>query len=232
MSKKITELNNKNNFVCIENIYRGGNQDWFNTTIKSFRHGRFGGCGSVCAANMISYLALENPKEYSELVPFKIDSISKSSFLIFMEEIYRYCRPLPNLLYYVNKRLPVVFGIPFPFMLKVGIRRYLRRIKNKKLQLKIMTNKSFSASLNFIKKSLNNNIPVGIVVWGNINMKKYEYHWMTVVGISEDSHDDRVVATVATWGELHEVCLNDLYNSPNIFRKFGMITFDTKKTLY
>ncbi len=228
MNTIITELNNKNNFVTISNKYRGGNQAWFDISKYSYRHGQFGGCGSVCAANMVSYLAFEKPEKYGKLVPFKTDKVDKLNYVIFMEEMYRYCRPLSNLFYYLNKKLPVVFGVPFPFMLKAGIRRYIRELKSVKFNIKTMSNRSFSDSLSFIRESLSNNIPVGIVIWANKNMKTYEYHWMTVIGISENIPNGKVMAAVATWGEIRDVCLDDLYYSPNKFKWFGLIAFDPK----
>lgn len=230
MSNKVVELNNAKDFVIVSKKYHGGNQQWYDSSRLAYKHGQLGGCGSVTMADMITYLALENPIQYSCLVPFNSNRVEKLEYILFMENIYKFCKPLPNPISYLVRGMTKTLGVPFPIMIKSSIKRYASKVGGLKLRTKTLSNASLSKSVAFIQTALSNNCPVGMVIWGNKNMKTYEYHWMTITKLVEDEKLGKTLVTVATWGGFHELYLEDLYFSPNIFKWFGLITFDIKKT--
>lgn len=230
MSNNAIELNNAKDFVTISKKYHGGNQQWYDSSKFAYKYGQLGGCGSVVMADMITYLSIENPREYSCLIPFKSVAVDKREYLLFMENIYRFCKPLPNPISFLIKGMKKTLGVPFPGMMKAGIKRYALKAEGIKLRTRTLSNASFSRSVSFIRESLRNNCPVGMVIWGNKKMKSYEYHWMTITKLIENDSAGETLVTVATWGGFHELCLEDLYFSPNKFKWFGLIAFDIKKT--
>jgi len=225
MNINIVELNDIRNFVTIDGIYHGGNQAWFETHESKYRHGRPGGCGVVVMADMITYMAFKNPRLYGSLVPFNPKSIKKQEYVQFMRSIYKLRRPLTNPISFVSREMTGTLGIPFPGMMKRGFQRYSAKFGGVDLNTEILSKASFNKSLSFIQKALSKNVPVGMVIWRNDKLKKFEYHWMTIVGIYKVDTTGKTMVKVATWGTIHELCLEDLYHSPNKFKMFGLITF-------
>lgn len=182
---KITE--NKRNFY-------GGNQSWFKD-----EKNRKAGCGAVAVANITAYIS----KNTGDHKLYKYSDFSKPSFINHMENVVEYVKPKE----------------------KVGILRVDEFIedsidfaKSRGVRVKgdhIIFGRDYISICDFIKESLNEDIPVGFLMLRNDKLKEFDYHWMTITKYYENDVSTYII--VSTWGEKRIINLKDVYN----FSSFG-----------
>jgi len=174
------------------------------------------GCGTIAAANIMAYLAIQQPNKYGPLCPYI------SSSMIEIEDYIRYMREVSWDI------TPSIFGIPLVSMLKNGIIDYAESMGVE------MDNSSFRSyspnsgdevyveeTATFVKEALTNNLPVAMLTYWNEHLtfvtingasQTGNTHWMTITKYYRDAADNRYVA-VSTWGE--RVSLNFRACIPN-----------------
>ena len=215
------EINNGNSFVSIDSQYNGGNQHWFDSAQDGFTLSVSAGCGTVAAANLIADKAFSNPSGYGGLVSFTEGNVTKKDYLDYMISMYDYVQPLARP--FTGGEKPM--GVISVEALKVGIELYAED-KGIFITTDKLVNASFRNSADFIRNKIENNTPVGMLIWFNSNMEAYSKHWMTITGIVENSSNGDVYVKVSTWGKIERLSLNDLYYSPNAINYFGLVTVD------
>ena len=198
-------------FVAIHKddiTYFGGYQDWF--AQKSMRNT---GCGTVAAANILTYMAMSGPW-FSDLYPYDLDHVTKIDFYNFMNDIAEYVTPAK-------------WGVLPPVFIN-GVIDYA---SDKGIVLEthmITSNSSLAEVTDFIRVALTGNHPVAFLDYLNpitvngINSetnKPYtddnDLHWVTITGMTVNRNTGDITLEISTWGDRATVSLNELYDNIN-----------------
>lgn len=235
-------------------VYYGGDQAWFprNTAYK-------GGCGPICAANILTVYADKNP-QYQANLGITIDEkhfIAQDEYLHMMKDIYKAMYPievpLTSNIYdkcsrsnKVFRYLPATFGVTMAHFAR-GVMRYAAS-KNIYLQYRSRTTIfcSYTRGLTFIKLALANGYPVVLLTTNNKfpfvtherpymttgTTHKMARHFVTITDIKETDDAQGPTLTITTWGKTGTIAYKDLYRSWNSIRSFGstMLYFTPAKS--
>jgi RHS repeat-associated protein len=217
-------LSNKNLMQIFDesNTYFGGNQNWFDRFTQ-----RFGGCGPTAAANILAYIGVFD----SSLANNNTKSIAKDDFKIFMDEVYKYVKPLEEPISSIASDIKDrQIGIPSYgiFSLNYFAKSVEKFAKSKGITLEACWSSekpTFENQVNYIKEGLSKESPVAMMIMFNpVSMKwtdprngkkytkKIDRHWVTITGIIENKRTGEVTLEVSSWGGKGTVSFNDLYN--------------------
>lgn len=190
-------------------VWYGGDQEWFGFTV-----GKYGGCGTVAAANVTAYLAL-HIKALRKL--YEPSDLKKDNFCFHMNQIYEWVKPwkLP----FVNKNRPVwktfgwTFGVwPIGLLIR-GVERYAKMRGLRLTGKKMSSRRPMEELEGFIRESLGRDCPVALLIG---RMPRYErelvtrpdgfcwrqthfaMHWVVVTELTK--MDEKVMVKVTTWG--------------------------------
>lgn len=193
--------------------FYGGAQAWF-----SDRFSVNGGCGVVCAANILAYLAASDEK-YARLYPQ--NSLSKQDFTAFMEELCAFVK------------IRNFFGQPLGVW---GEKRFEKGVlgyaKSRDVELSAVAfngKMTLENAANFIKNALSENLPVAMLIGFNGRLKNvrcefpsggtisgsFERHWVTITELSES--DGKITVKVSSWGAFAFVDLADFVDGEKIY---------------
>ncbi len=193
--------------------FYGGAQAWF-----SDRFSVNGGCGVVCAANILAYLAASDEK-YARLYPQ--NSLSKQDFTAFMEELCAFVK------------IRNFFGKPLGVW---GEKRFEKGVlgyaKSRSVELSAVAfngKMTLENAANFIKNALSENLPVAMLIGFNSRLKNVRYvypsgnalnysferHWVTITELSEN--DGKFTVKVSSWGAFAFIDLADFIEGEKIY---------------
>jgi hypothetical protein len=157
----------------------GGKQEWLHEVAYISKKKSDKSCGVAAAANIIQYLAKENP-EFQSLY----NGNSKEEYIELMIGLYTFLKPR-------------FFGIPTIRKMKKAI---LNFAASKQIHLKarskiwIFNQKDRS---NFIKEAILKGHPVLLLTW-NFPDPQLKNHWVTVTGWEEIDGEEFII--VSNWG--------------------------------
>ncbi len=195
-------------------LYFGASQNWFHrgNMIE-------GGCGPIMGLNMGLYLGLLERKDlesdlrdaYSGIPPFELpfgDRIRKSKL-----------------------KLPSTFGVFSLKRMDKFIQEYLGtkgfKVNNKlkvHTETKVLAGMCFGDLLSWIKDSLDQNHPLGLlntfrqsyIYMENQTIKKnFRTHWVMVTGLLQDTRGHYYLVC-STWGKKGLINLTDLYHKKSL----------------
>ncbi|WP_239615554.1 hypothetical protein [Cohnella mopanensis] len=225
--------------------YYGGDQGWFSRETQ-----RFGGCGPTAAANILAYMAMNDPK-LAKLYGYDLTNITKSDYQKFMEEVYEFVTPTETP--FVSDRsdqgksslgLPPSLGITSLSKFAGGVEDYAQ---SKGVNLKAHWSNeepTFDNAVSYIRSALAWNKPVALLnMFDGVDMQytdpknnairstTYEQHWVTITGMTEDKKTGEVTLEVSTWGSKGTINFNELWDSDWTSKFFpeGIIYFDLLK---
>ncbi|WP_425515999.1 RHS repeat-associated core domain-containing protein [Ligaoa zhengdingensis] len=205
----------------------GGTQNWFGQQWQVNS-----GCGTVAAANMLAYMAL-NDDQFSALYTYP--DLTYDSYKSYQNDIIRYVTPL-SITRLEDEHGNIIdgfggMGIWFPSALASGAKSYAIS-KGATLKSHIRNNvmTSFHSATNFIRNALSNDRPVGMVTLLNPSLKfddgkSYDRHWVTITSINQSKgHDEYDTLTVSSWNTDYTIDWNTTFwlNTPYV----GLIYFD------
>ena len=175
------KLNYEN--LLIDNIYYGGNQEWYKTHIK-----RLSGCAPTTASTITMY---EKRKEESK-------NYTKEEFKRLMHNMWNYITP-------------GIMGVNKAEIYTSGYDRFIRnnnmKLYNKNI-LHIDKNKKITKeeALLFLIESLKNDHPVAFLNLDNGKETNIEsWHWVTIVGMNYE--EGILSATICDEGYLKDINL-------------------------
>ncbi len=207
--------------------YYGGNQAWFEQKLA-----KASACGTVCAAGICAYLAMNNPRYYM-LYNYGLD-LSKRYYLKHMNELYKYISPivlfkLPRFLqgkkifgFYLEEYLSL--GIPSVGYLASGLEKFVNS-RGVWLRKKVFSdNWSRAKTRDFIREALERDRPVALLNLFNSKLKSietirdngerylasYDHHWVIITGMTINQSTGKVYLTVSSWGCRAVLDLDDI----------------------
>lgn len=217
---EIASLKGEQDFLRItdgEAVCYGGDQAWFDFTV-----GRYGGCGTVAAADLTAYLAFSVPggklhSLYGPEIRRKCGNLSKKDYLAHMNTLYRYVTPwkVP----FVRPDRPAkrhfgwTFGVWPAGRLIRGIRRYAAEHGVTLRGEKISSRKPLSDLVDFIRDSLRRDCPVAMLIGKRPRYERemvvrsdgfcweqthFAYHWVLITKLAK--RNGRIMVKVSTWG--------------------------------
>lgn len=170
------------------NIYYGGNQEWFTEEISKKY-----GCAAVSASNLLAFLRLEKNKE--SLYPYP--DFNKDNFLEYMREVIKWVKPREKV------------GVLNPKEFIKGVCDF-GKSRGLAIEYKaIYFNVSFYKFCSFIKDALEDNKPIAILMLRNEALKEFDWHWMTITKFSR--YGNKLSINVSTWGEKRILDLEKVY---------------------
>lgn len=215
-------------------IYYGGDQDWYREKVAMD-----GACGTVAAANITAYLFFYDKKYYGL---YNYSDYSKTSFVAHMYDVYKYLSPyrIPF------KNYPL--GIWPMSKFKRGVEKFAESrnasLKGQGMEKYVIGKKvlykgggdGFKFDRNniteFIKKGLESNSPVAMLIGFNKNLKNilvqqpngysfvqssFATHWVTITELKEDKINDKVTVKVSTWGGFSYLDLDDYIDGETVY---------------
>lgn len=228
---------NKLNIEYKGKTYFGGNQSWFDNEAEVF-----GGCGPVCAFNLINYYELDL------LIYHKQTKESQ------LKSMYNYIRPteihkfIPGFLI-TNKSLPPTLGVRSLNRFKNKFIRFIDQefkqttIHNNELNIKEYRFNSSAdpKSIEYIKSSLNANHPICFLNTFNdsklyvskqlptgrhsvvetveelLTLPKHNFitHWVLVTGLYQGEDNHEYYLECSTWGQVAYFKLSDFNQKLN-----------------
>lgn len=216
-------------------VWYGGDQEWFGFTV-----GKYGGCGTVAAANITAYLALhfEGLRKL-----YKPENLEKDSFCIHMNQIYEWVRPwkVP----FVNRNRPVwrnfgwTLGVwPMGRLIR-GVERYAKmhglRLKGKKTG----SGRPMEELVGFIRESLERDCPVAMLIGRNPRYEQemvtrpdgygwrqtqFSMHWVVVTELTK--RGGTVMLKVTTWGGYAWLDLKTWHEAGSLMAGLVSFTWD------
>lgn len=200
-----------------DTVCYGGDQAWFDFTV-----GKYGGCGTVAAANLTAYLAEHNPGLRC-LYPYP--NYHKKTYLNHMEQLYRYVRPwkVP----FVRRDYPAkgtfgwTFGVWPASRFAGGVRRYAASCGRQLDSEVIHSWNSMDKLEAFIRRSLEHGCPVAMLIGREPRYEKerverpdgtcwcqthFSMHWVLITRMQEKGSE--VSVKVSTWGGASWLSLN------------------------
>jgi hypothetical protein len=238
-----TRLSGEHPFILIfdrtdsqERHYFGGSQQWL---LRS--NGVHGGCGTVAAANILAYLALNRGEDWKQLYPFP--DTSRDHFIQHMESVYRVVKPLPfpdripwvprNII----KRAPSSFGIPGLSFFSKRLVRYgtakgvklvpvWRDIKERP-HLNTSLQMSLQQAVEYIRQGLGSGCPVAMINTWNPELQAvshrtdelteattvndFQRHWVVITALLENQKTGQVFIEVSSWAYRVNLNLSSLW---------------------
>lgn len=180
----------------------GGQQGWF-----EHKWQRDTCCGSIAAANMLAYMAFQNP-QYRLL--YAGPDIGKACFCEHQLAVLKYVHPIR-----FGKRS---IGIHWPGRLKRGALAYARS-KGIALKAHILHKYLYSkhSVLDTLANALSQDMPVAMAVHFNKMLRHHESgncfdkHWVTITGISYGD-DGKPCLTVSSWNKKYELDFDTVWH--------------------
>ncbi|MDR1496361.1 MAG: hypothetical protein LBS67_05535 [Clostridiales Family XIII bacterium] len=162
------------------NSYYGGDQDWFGSR-KEYR--KEAACGATTCANILGYLA-RTREALSDLAPY--DLHEKERFLSFMKVVYPFVRP-------------GLIGI-MPADFTRGVTEYSAE-RGYAFEYDILTVPAASSKrpgedtmYDFLNVTIADDLPVAFLNLSGGRVKNLDnYHWVTLVGLDDQSGMCRIV---------------------------------------
>ncbi len=206
MPNNIITLKHKDFIHIIDNnnSYYGGSQLWFPQKLA-----RKSACATIAAANTFCYLSITN-EQYKALSPFTHNTINKSDYLNYMQEIYHYIMPihLGNL----------SIGIPTLSNFRKKVYAYTNQ---RQIELNhYIFNQAWTLdnTYYYIESALTRNKPVILLNTYNPKLKSVEYttnddrhccanfdkHWLTITELKLNEKQEPVIS-VSSWGHKVEL---------------------------
>lgn len=238
-----TRLSGEQPFVIVfdrtdshERYYFGGSQLWL---LKP--NGVQGGCGTVAAANILAYLALNRGEEWKQLYPFS--DTSRDHFIQHMESVYRVVKPLPlpNEIHWVPgniiKSVPSSLGIPGLSFFSKRLVRYgtakgvtlypVWRDRKERPHLNTSLQMSVHQAVEYIRQGLGSGCPVAMInTWnpalkavshridettGATTVNDFQRHWVVITTLLENQKTGQVFIEVSSWGYRVNLNLSSLW---------------------
>jgi hypothetical protein len=238
-----TRLSGEQPFVLIfdkkdshERHYFGGSQLWL---LRS--NGVHGGCGTVAAANILAYLALNRGEDWKQLYPFP--DTSRDHFIQHMESVYRVVKPLPlpNKIPWVPgnfiKRIPLSLGIPGLSFFSKRLVRYgtvkgvtlfpVWRDRKERPHLNTSLQMSLHQAVQYIRQGLGSGCPVAMINTRNpalqavshrtdeltdaTTVNDFQRHWVVITALLENQKTGQVFIEVSSWGYRVNLNLSSLW---------------------
>lgn len=127
------------------------------------------GCASVLGANLYSYY-------------MHIEQSDKFDFMIIMEDLYSYMTPGP---------------MGFPFFYKFS-HQFIKRMEKENIFLKpnyLKASKSVNQSIKFVKKCIDSQNPVGVLILSHQarELEEDNWHWVCITGYQEENNQMKVI---------------------------------------
>lgn len=166
--------------------YYGGNQSWF-----SLESQQNTGCGPTAAANITAYMALKKSWA-SDLYAYNKTSITKSDFTNHMNEVIAYVAPNP------------IWGMPSYTAWGDDVEDFAQSRDVPLYAYYSSLSPTLDNASNYVKAGLNNDSPVGMLMYYNPYLSEYDWHWMTITKYTRDIYDNRYVA-VSSWGNRYSL---------------------------
>lgn len=213
-------------------VWYGGDQAWFGFTV-----GKYGGCGTVAAANITAYLACAHEQFAALYAP---ENLEKDGYCTHMNTLYEWVRPwkLP----FVDRNCPAWRGFGWTLgvwpmaRLMRGVERYARtrgvRIRGRK----ISSRRSMGELTEFIRESLRRDCPVAMLIGRKPRYEReqvtrpdgvcwlqthFSMHWIAVTELTETGK--RVKVKVTTWGGSAWLDLNLWHEAGSLMA--GLVSF-------
>lgn len=188
----------------VNEIYYGGNQEWYTTEWQ-----RCAGCGPTTASNIVLYL-----KCIQQSMESKKDFISKTDYLLLMEEVWEYVTP--------TKR-----GIPETKMFYDAVLSYAKSkgVSIKYASLDLPKEKElcpeFSEVLSFLEVALLKDVPVAFLNLNNGEEKNLEaWHWVTIIGLEYEEDKSTAFINILDEGIIKKIDLALWYNTTTEYGGF------------
>lgn len=223
--------------VSVENnlVYYGGDQSWFSRN-TAYR----GGCGPVCAANILTVFADQHP-QYQEPLGITIDDkhmISQDLYLDLLQKLYDSMHiievPLLSKIYdklsrhnKIFKKVPATIGTNI-----IGLTYSILRFSDKQgipLQFKSRNCLfcGYTRGLTFIKLAISNGYPIVLLTTNNHfpfttyerpylsegKAHKMAHHFVTITALKEYTDGRGPELIITTWGKTGTIFYSDLYKS-------------------
>ena len=179
----------------------GGNQDWC-TDFWMY----LGGCAALAACDTSLCLAQNN--NLKECCPFDTDNITRKAYVDFSMIMKPYIHPR-------------VGGVAKISIFTEGFGKYL---KDRGYDVTFDTcpgEESYEAACNFVKKSLEKNLPIAFLLLRHRDksLKDLNWHWFMIIGYSIQNHN--FIVKYHTYGQEQEVDFRLLWNT-GMYRRGGM----------
>lgn len=209
-------LKKENTFLRIvhgNEVYYGGDQDWFDTTVA-----KYSGCGTVAAADITAYLAgRQRGLQGLCHVSGDISAIRKEDFLTHMCELYAWVKPwkVP----FVSEKHPPWRGFGWglgvwpPCRFACGVKRFARSRGIRLESVKISSSRSMTDLTGFIRDSLERDCPVAMLIGRRPRYERqlverpdgfkwmqthFSMHWVVITMLTKQA--GKVIVKVSTWG--------------------------------
>lgn len=179
-------------FPIIDQRYFGGDQAWIPDKRQSA-----GSCGVIAAANLVEYYRGHH-------------QLTKAAYMTAVRSLYHWLAPIH---WYNPFAAENTYGLPF-------FKRYIRRVAGYlnaigiRRQPEFFRGRGLGAAQHFIRRSIAAGDPVILLVIGHRKLKRYNNHYVTITGYSENDFG----VYFSTWGAEESVPLRLLYERATIFR--------------
>ena len=214
-------------------VWYGGDQEWFDFTV-----GKYGGCGTVAAANLTAYLAL-HVERLREL--YEPGDLRKDHFCAHMNQLYEWVKPwkVP----FVKKDRPVwrtfgwTFGVwPMGRLIR-GVERYANMRGLRLAGKKIGSRRPMEELVEFIRESLERDCPVAMLIGRNPRYEReavtrpdgsgwrqthFSMHWVVVTELTK--RGEAVKVKVTTWGGYAWLDLEQWHEAGSLMA--GVVSFE------
>ncbi len=186
----------------------GGNQDWFTDW---WMH--LGGCGAIAAGDLCIMLAKNHG--FKELVPFSTEHITRASYVDLGMKMKPYIRPRMG-------------GVSKLSIFTDGLEKF---INDRGYNVEFDTcpgELSSEEGREFLKKHLNQNMPVACLVLRHQN-PAYEdifWHWFMITGYEEKNGE--MTITYHTYGGKYKIDFDSMWNT-GFRKKGGLVAIDPAK---
>lgn len=216
-------------------VWYGGDQAWFDFTV-----GKYGGCGTVAAANITAYLACAH-EPLSAL--YETGDLQKNHFCAHMNTLYEWVRPwkIP----FVDRNQPASRGFGWTLgvwpmaRLMRGVERYARAQGLWIRGRKIGSRRPMGELTEFIRESLRRDCPVAMLIGREPRYEReqvtrpddvcwmqthFSMHWVVVTELTETGKTVKVKVT--TWGGYAWLDLNLWHEAGSLMAGLVSFTWD------
>lgn len=220
-----------------ENVYYGGNQNWFKESPSIPTRG----CGLIAGADALLYL-FEGETEKLFGITKTAEMVDKKLRYAYTYEQYnKYIHSVEEKYTLGSNPLSTLFGtlagIP-GFILYTRLNRCFEDVQSAhkavfySLQFKEMTDTAKKYYNNLIVESIKEDKPVLLLI-GSKNITfygedykahTYPYHWVTVKDICMDYYTGDAFYTIISWGDKYTLTADEFFDNIGLFS--GMILFD------
>lgn len=182
----------------------GGNQEWFHQEFQ-----RRAGCASVCAANILSFYARNDPA-FARLYPGQTRPFSQEEYLRVMNTMYSYTTP---------------GMIGYPYVNKFG-RQLLQYFSLNNVMAEAFYHHKFpdqEAAFQYVKETIDEGHPIALLILIHRAKEIFPqtWHWMTLTGYieGEDPSQERQII-ISSYGKKELLSAEKLFEAhwENIIR--------------